>query len=238
MKYPYIGKGKESGTVVMMVKPECGLIIESKTWATKDGKFETSIDETYITNITHEYLQNTYGEVQSPEHAEFIVELGKNESAIISTAWTKGKCFNFYTNSSGELHLDFYDKELASDSEERLITIPPPPKADKKELSEWPQVGDVVCWDGNDYTGTVKAISDGNAWCKLDNGLYYTIQMKRIKKPKTPEEELHDEIKSIIFKKHIEMATSIHVKNSLAVMAGNAVEIILNKYNITPKASK
>ena len=35
-------------------------------------------DEIYShKNITHEYLQNTYGEVVSPEHAEFIIELAE-----------------------------------------------------------------------------------------------------------------------------------------------------------------
>lgn len=132
MKYPYIGKN-ESGTKALFFSIDNQVVLSTgENSALVVGHNYKSIIPEFYKDITHEYLQNTYGEVVSPEHSEFIIELGKNANAIISTAWIRGKYFNFYTSSSGELHLDFYDKELVSDSGERLITIPLPPKAESK----------------------------------------------------------------------------------------------------------
>ena len=92
---------------------------------------------------TKEELQNTYGEVQSLEHAEFIVELGKNANAEISTEYSKGSFFNFYTGPNGELYLGFFDKHLAKDSGEKQITIPLPPR---ESVIEWKE--SAVCFAG------------------------------------------------------------------------------------------
>ena len=101
---------------------------ENKGISLDDGGHVCKESTSKVKNITHEYLANTYGEVVSPEHAEFIVKLGKNANAEISTEYSKGSFFNFYTNSDDELHLDFFDKHLAKDSGEKQITIPLPPK--------------------------------------------------------------------------------------------------------------
>lgn len=60
---------------------------------------------------------------------------------------------------------------------------------------EWPKVGDKASWDNNNYTGTVMAISEQYyAWCKLNNGVYHTVNLAELKKPKTPEDILSEEL--------------------------------------------
>lgn len=46
---------------------------------------------------------------------------------------------------------------------------------------------------------------------------------------------MRDDIQSIIFKKHAEMVTSIHVKNSLIAMSDSATEILLDEFEIKRK---
>lgn len=144
-------------------------------------------------NITHEYLQNTYGEVESPEHAEFIIELAKNEGLWVYVDSPKiNRAFFTFNESSG---LFFYDSEEDINKGRcKKITIPLPPKADRKESSEWPQVGDEVCWSNGKRKGELKSICDGWAWIKDDGGEFVSLMAKFIKKPKTPEEKLRDDI--------------------------------------------
>ena len=144
IKYPYIGEGLGSGSVVVFYEAGAGTTLDSKTWASKDMEHHNTLDESRFKNITREYLQNTWGVVESKEHAEFISELGKNASAKTSTSWEGGKRFNFYTNSKGGLHLDFYDEHLSKDSGEKQITIPLPPKA-KLNFSDLPKHFDCRC---------------------------------------------------------------------------------------------
>lgn len=274
MKYPYIGKGIKRGTLVMMVKPECGLVIKSKTWATKDGEFEISIDESYVKNITREYLQNTYGEVLSPEHAEFIIELASQAGFFIACGYSSSIKF-FCTNNES---LVFCRVEQNAKRERKQITIPLPPKADskkwtpdfyelgeppkqfdcvcnkcggkccigqcdKQESSEWTQVGDevtLVSMGMAMYNKPVKLtyIGDGvGCYIDLTNSMEYTYAKREtvFKKQKTQEEELRDDIESIIFKRHAEMVTSIHVKNSLIAMSSSATEILLDEFEIKRK---
>lgn len=96
------------------------------------------------------------------------------------------------------------------------------------ECKEWPCVNDRVTWDKNDYSGTVKAVSEGKAWCKLDSGHYHTISFDRLEKPKTPEGVLRDDIAQTISD---DVYHGVYDKKSLEVFA-NA---LLTKYNITPK---
>lgn len=79
----------------------------------------------YGTDITREYLQNTYGEVESKEHADFIIELAKNTDLDIGT-YSEKRDSHFYTDND---YIGFTDSEaLASNGGEKKITIPMPPK--------------------------------------------------------------------------------------------------------------
>lgn len=92
---------------------------------------------------------------------------------------------------SGELCL-FKSKVKEIDSKGlKQITIPLPPKADKQELSEWPEVGDEV--QTSTGKGTVKLPPDEHGfYIILINGEYSTATIGQMQKPKTPEEELRD----------------------------------------------
>lgn len=168
---------------------------------------------------TKDSLKNTWGIVESKEHAEYIIELAKGAGFEFTGGDKKeGMFFNFY---QGELLAFWSDKHAANDNNEKQITIPLPPKdkAEKPDLSKppkhfdcvcnkcggkccigncdkWPKVGDRVRWDKNDYSGTVKAVSEGKAWCKLDSGLYHTINFDRLKKPKTEQELKIEELQT------------------------------------------
>lgn len=112
------------------------------------------------TNITREYLQNTWGVVDSKEHAEFIVELAENAGLDCDD-------FDCYTFDCDRAYfytildsLEFTSsQDLASNDGEKLITIPLPPKeveemknngdnlilgCEDSKCDEWPKVGDKV----------------------------------------------------------------------------------------------
>ena len=198
---------------------------------------EISDNQYYIdedcTNITHEYLQNTYGKVVSPEHAEFIIELGKNAGFSVWGMSEINGVFSFLFRDDELCLFETKLKKLESTnlkhSNCKKITIPLPPKADskkwtpdfydlgelprhfdcvcnkcggkcctgqcdKQELSEWPCVGSVVTWGNKSVKGEVKALSDGLAWIKNEYGNYCSEYVSSLQKPKTPEEELRDDI--------------------------------------------
>lgn len=119
-KYPYIGKSNRTARVVLFTS-------ESTGFAHLEA-LKADWDEEVFKNITSEYIANTYGEVVSPEHAEFIIELGRSVGACISTSWRKGLFFNFCTGLEGGMNLDFFVEDVASDGGEKQITIPLPPK--------------------------------------------------------------------------------------------------------------
>jgi len=127
MKYPYIGKGTESGSIVLFYEQNKGVTLESKTWASENLEHSNCVNEDLFTNITREYLANTYGKVESKEHAEFIVKLAENAGVCLynNYGYDEGDdCFVF--NSSG---LYFWPKNNSKDK--KLITIPIPPKESK-----------------------------------------------------------------------------------------------------------
>lgn len=170
-----------------------------------------------------EDLMNTWGEVESKEHAEFIVEVADSAGlgVIIEIGAEINELKFFSVTDRGCLYM--WTSRVGISVTRKQITIPLPPKnkAEKPDFpkppkhfdcvcnkcggkccigncDEWPQVGDRVRWDKNDYSGTVKAVSEGKAWCKLDSGLYHTIGFDRLKKPKSKQdlliEELHQKL--------------------------------------------
>lgn len=177
------------------------------------GKFKGQYTARWSTfnaiNITREYLSNTWGVVVSPEHAEFIIKLAENAGFAIGIKSIKAMCFEFSVDS-----VSFYEipsEIFAHNDESKQITIPLPPKAEANEAGhnlvfaaseckEWPCVNDEVTWGDLTHKGVVKSISDGFAWIKRDSGEYTTVYISWLKKPKTPEEALMDEVTEVIWK--------------------------------------
>lgn len=214
--------------------------------------------ESKYTNITREYLQNTYGVVESKEHAEFIIGLAENAGLDVGTYSEKRDSY-FYT---GDDYTGFTDSEsLASNLDEKLITIPLPPKqiqtaaqeeefemdrimknagdnlilgCEDSKCDEWPKVGDEVEFPtGRGVLIVSKPDEQGIVIVKsLDEdfgNVYKRVSLKAIKKPKTSEEELRDDI--------IELTLG-HMENKSHPIEANAYYLfsdLMSKYNITKK---
>jgi len=211
MKYPYIGDC--SGIArVLFTGERTGFSIDS--WFYSDGWNEGNFK-----NITHEYLANTYGEVKSPEHAEFIVELAENAGfELARQSKHLGNFFSFDVKG-----FCFLDTEIIASQYCKKITIPLPPKSEpeiypQENLGEPPKHFDCVCnkCGGKCCTGRcedfpkigdeiltaskskakVLAKHGGKLWIEYINGGkgLNTINAASIQKQKTPEEELRDDI--------------------------------------------
>lgn len=157
--YPYIGKSKH-GNNYLFTSINAAYSLINKSWMPDASQLIP------MENITREYLANTYGEVVSPEHAEFIIELAElhgfevadddYEKRVVIEKYCKGgELVYFYTwkNSRGQAFIAFSKcKDTACNDGEKQITIPLPPKADSKkwtpdfyELGELPKHFDCVC---------------------------------------------------------------------------------------------
>ena len=116
IKYPYIGDC--SGIArVLFTGERAGISIDSRHHSNGwiEGNFK---------NITREYLANTYGKVESKEHAEFIVELASDAGFFIACDYSASINF-FCTNDES---LIFCRAEQNAKRERKQITIPMPPK--------------------------------------------------------------------------------------------------------------
>jgi hypothetical protein len=253
MKYPYIST--KSNNLLFYAKDTATLIGDESNFFSRG--FKVTVDESDFENNTREYLANTYGEVVSPEHAEFIIELAELHGY---------KCGNFSPNRDGYFFAEgewirFTDSELhASNGGEKQITIPLPPKAkpkiypqenlgeahkhfdcvcnkcggkcctgqcDKQELSEWPVLGSKVIM--SDEVGYVRLMPDSKGYYVIEvDGEYSQLTIEEFEKPKTPEEELRDDIVQTI---HDDVYDGALGKQYLEVFA-NA---LMNKYNINKK---
>lgn len=179
MKYPYIGKGSRSGAVFLFFKDSEALVLDPGSSAYFGCV--NNICETLCRNITAEYLANKKVKPASDKHQKFIVKLIQVNG------------LDYFTSADGCLHITkerngntFYAKQ---------ITIPLPPECES--VDEWPKVGSSVEW-GHTGKGEVKSLSDGFAWIKLDNKDYTTVYVSSLRKPKTPEQELRDELVEFI----------------------------------------
>lgn len=173
-------------------------------------------------NITPEYLANTYGEVKSKEHAEFIVKLAEvNGFDIVKPRKENLVWFSFWDNNLG-----FFEYEMsASQGGCKQITIPLPPESNVNtpeedfemtqvaknngdnlifggadKCKEWPCVNDEV--ETSDGVGVVKLMQDVRGYYVVSiNGEYYQYLIDELSKPKTPEEELR-ELLSLLWKEN------------------------------------
>lgn len=211
--YPYIGrlKDKENGVVLFCDKDEGAQLNSSgKGWHDEDVyKYTDDWDERKFKNITAEYLANTYGEVKSKEHAEFIVKLAEvNNVTVSGCANTENaKWFSFRIDKGiVKLTLLSLYKSLILDDGRKQITIPLPPKEFLMEFEEregevskddeWPKVGGEVEAkhdSGQVLKGELLAITNEYAIIQQvgrEQHLHRSAWV--LSKPKTPEQELRE----------------------------------------------
>lgn len=186
MAYPYIGK-TESGSVVLFHKESTGRIINHVDNLPR-GRVDDDWVENEFKNITAEYLANTYGEVKSKEHAEFIVKLAEVNGLPCAHKEVNESCKFFYIIDGA---LFFCPEKINAVGQYKQITIPLPPECDS--VDEWPVVGDKVQTSIGE--GEVKLMPDGRGlYIACVDGDYYAFSIEQLSKPKTPEQELRDEL--------------------------------------------
>ena len=214
MKYPYIGEAK-NGNVILLFTEKEGVVLDAhQTIVGTSGGW----NEDKFKNITAEYLANTYGEVKSKEHAHFILELGEGAGYELVGSVSPNRAGVFvFDGENKTLFFMLGGGSLRGGSVLKQITIPLPPECES--VDEWPVVGSSVEW-GHTGKGEVKSLSDGFAWVKLDNKDYTTVYVSSLRKPKTPEQELRDDLHT-----HFEKYTFVD----------QAINELTIKYSITKK---
>jgi hypothetical protein len=183
MKYPAIIRNDNE--VEMLLLNEDSAIILSEAHKGQVHDAFPRFRRRYV-DITHEYLSNTWGVVESKEHAEFIIELAELHGfELAQQSSLSGSFFSFDIKGFCFLNLESIASRHCN-----KITIPLPPKA-----KEWPQVGDEVCW-GFESSGVIKSLSDGFAWIKEANNDYTTVYTSSLKKPKSKQDLLIEELQT------------------------------------------
>lgn len=228
MKYPAIYESEDGSNYLHASELVFSHLVGGKAyeWRVIDSTEEHSNDK----NITREYLANTYGEVVSPEHAEFIVKLAEVNEIQAVNPWREGLLFCFYYNSDGDLILAFYPEKSAKSDGEKQITIPLPPESNvntpeedfemkqieknngdnlmfggDNKCKEWPCVGDEVEAkhpSGQTLKGELLAKTKEYAIIQqLGHEQHLHLSAWKFSKPKTPEQELR-ELLSLLWKEN------------------------------------
>ncbi|AUG84983.1 hypothetical protein MAELSTROM_64 [Pseudoalteromonas phage Maelstrom] len=212
-KYPYIGECVNGVALFSSKGVGAALKKENAAWSfLSNFEFTGCWFESDFKNITHEYLQNTWGVVESKEHAEFIIELAKNAGFDISD-YNENRDSYFYTDDD---YIGFTDsEELAGNRDEKQITIPLPPKNDvtraelvnlisalRDEKSNiWPQVGDKVVFpSGNGILAISKPDDNGVVIVECNDKdygrVYKRVALSALTKPKSPQDLLIEELQT------------------------------------------
>lgn len=241
MKYPYIAKGLNSGSIVLFYEQNKGITLELKTWASENLQHSNCINEDLFKNITEECLANTYGEVKSKEHAEFIVKLAEANGIVVfkDSEATRPKDIKYFSVTCGGI-LYFWSDKATIRCDRKQITIPLPPE--RESVDEWPKVGDdAVVINKNDYTLiyghevvgenvkvlTTYSTSDISMAVVEFDGCGYCFRVDMLEKPKTPEQELAEKL--------IEKYKHLGKKDQAIAIARDIVQNSIDKYNITKK---
>lgn len=230
MKYPCALQSKsEHDNRIMLAfnKNECQCI-NSEQMSSYCG-FDFDASDRWE-NITTEYLANTYGEVKSKGHAEFIVKLSGGDSSSIGNSWSQSlKCF--VIDSDGKVSFGsrvYYQEKVGK----REITIPLPSECES--VDEWPKVGDEV--QTSDGVGTVKLLPDSKGYYVISiKDEYYQYQLDELSKIKTPEQELRDELVEFIDRNDSVWKGENHYNPVPVTVHEFIADAILSKYNITKK---
>lgn len=224
MRYPYIGKGSRSGAVFLFLSEGDGLVLE-QGFSSFTGR-KNNIVETLCRNITAEHLANTYGEVKSKEHAHFIVELGEGAGYELVGSISPNNAGVFvFDGENKTLFFMLGGGSLRGGSVLKQITIPLPPKCES--VDEWPKVNDDVFYKGQKWTFVAKHNDMAMLFWTGDE--YCTAKISELQKPKTPEQELCDEISDLAFNQFNDDSYDLtHNSYYLA-------EQLISKYNITKK---
>lgn len=190
--HPYIGKSGQ-GNDYLVASSNLIYSFISRSWMADYNDGFAPIE-----NTTNEYLANTYGEVASPEHAEFIVELCSPRLFNGFARDVAGgiKYFEIKESESDGLWL-YLRNDKPRSKKLKQITIPLPPKVDKQELSEWPKNGDKCISNDELCTFLCKSPFGSEAVIARDGSDDWdviSVPYSDLKKPKTPEEDLRDEL--------------------------------------------
>lgn len=205
MKYPAIYKSVE-GSEYLYQNKDSYYCYERQLWDSSEPHHDCHHSDT---NITAEYLANTYGEVKSKEHAEFIKLLAESHGARCGDH-IADDAFNYFYLTNGVLFFTIHKVPTLTDCKQ--ITIPLPPECES--VDEWPKVGDDVmftdllqhydAYRDNYCLKTSKVIARFNT----EQGEFITVHREycavmtvrvdmvlkdgALVKPKTPEQELRD----------------------------------------------
>lgn len=142
-------------------------------------------------NITREFLTNTYGEVVSKEHADFIIELAENTGFISCGYGHNDNLFSFKDGKLVFIEVKDTSKPPHFAPKSKKITIPLTPKASQCEFL--PKVGDTV--QTSSGKGFVMMAPDNHGLYVIDiKGFHSLLSINELQKPKDSEEELRDEL--------------------------------------------
>jgi len=146
-----------------------------------EGKYVKDYHIHDTRNVTREFLDSTYGVVESKEHAEFIIELAKVNGIEVIKWPSDQKVFTF-RETYGELTLNMVDSSYVENGLKK-ITIPMPPKHIVSK--EFKVEDEVTSYDGSKMT--IKAICGDLAWCECPTGSLrmLTVHLDNIKPYKT-----------------------------------------------------
>jgi hypothetical protein len=182
MKYPYISTTTNN---LLFYAKDTATLIGDESNQFSHG-FKLTVDESKCENITHEYLSNTWGVVESKEHAEFIIDLAKLHGF---GAWNEcSDTVGYFIIIDGKIL--FTDSIPIITDKYKKIKIPLPPKA-----KDWPQVGDEVEYRGAKFKVLMTADKSGHIVVD-DNGNYINPHIEDVKKPKSKQDLLIEELQT------------------------------------------
>jgi hypothetical protein len=130
-KYPGIYKALD-GTIYYYLNKSNFFSPERDRWEEDCDNDDHKTD----VNITAEYLTNTYGRVESKEHAEFIVKLAEVNGFKYVDEWKEGMFFCICNDMEKGIILRFFRETLAKSYGEKLIAIPLPPKEGEEAVEQ------------------------------------------------------------------------------------------------------
>lgn len=124
---------------------------------------EINFNDKVFKNITAEYLANTYGEVKSKEHAEFIVKLAEVNGIEVKGKYrtSSAKVFSFRVHLGAPRLILLSSKDsLYNTVSRKQITIPLPPDCESVDETPFEVISN----------GTIYKLSEGGFYALTGNG--------------------------------------------------------------------